>query len=193
VLLASWKNSATKKAAQRSGCPIGTIRSRLHRGRALLMAQLEILRDAPRRVSAANAKVEGRGVMKCEEFEAIGLERSGLRMSEVEADLQDAGGRARRAVPRLRGAAGNRGSRRAWALQALRETNGVMQKLPRGAVEMQLVREFGLRPPREEDAHGCDFCGLGAGYGGRAVCWRELVEFEIDTNSGRRCFRLEMA
>jgi len=28
--------------------------------------------------------------MKCEEFEAIGLERSGVRMSEVEADLQDA-------------------------------------------------------------------------------------------------------
>jgi len=31
------------------GCPIGTIRSRLHRGRALLMARLEMLRDAPRR------------------------------------------------------------------------------------------------------------------------------------------------
>jgi RNA polymerase sigma-70 factor (ECF subfamily) len=42
-----------EEAAQLSGCPIGTIRSRLHRGRALLLAKLEILRDAPRRVGAA--------------------------------------------------------------------------------------------------------------------------------------------
>jgi DNA-directed RNA polymerase specialized sigma24 family protein len=33
------------------GCPIGTIRSRLHRGRALLLAKLEIFRE-PRRISA---------------------------------------------------------------------------------------------------------------------------------------------
>src|SRR5207237_1109481 len=38
-----------EEAAQMIGCPIGTIRSRLHRGRALLMARLEMLRDAPRR------------------------------------------------------------------------------------------------------------------------------------------------
>src|ERR1044071_6295065 len=31
---------------------VGTIRSRLHRGRALLLAKLELLRDAPRRASA---------------------------------------------------------------------------------------------------------------------------------------------
>jgi DNA-directed RNA polymerase specialized sigma24 family protein len=47
-----------QEAAQLSGCPIGTIRSRLHRGRALLMAKLEILRDAPRRVKAAQGERE---------------------------------------------------------------------------------------------------------------------------------------
>jgi len=53
VLLCELEELSYEEAAQRSGCPIGTIRSRLHRGRALLMAKLEILRDAPRRVSAA--------------------------------------------------------------------------------------------------------------------------------------------
>jgi RNA polymerase sigma-70 factor (ECF subfamily) len=41
-----------EEAAAAAGCPIGTIRSRLHRGRALLLAKLEIFREAPRRVSA---------------------------------------------------------------------------------------------------------------------------------------------
>jgi DNA-directed RNA polymerase specialized sigma24 family protein len=36
-----------------ANCPIGTIRSRLHRGRALLMARLEMLRGVPRRASVA--------------------------------------------------------------------------------------------------------------------------------------------
>jgi len=31
---------------------VGTIRSRLHRGRALLLARLEMLRDTPKRASA---------------------------------------------------------------------------------------------------------------------------------------------
>jgi len=53
VVLCELEELSYEEAAQRSGCPIGTIRSRLHRGRALLMAKLEILRDAPRRVSAA--------------------------------------------------------------------------------------------------------------------------------------------
>ena len=42
------------RAAEALGCPIGTIRSRLHRGRALLMARLELLRDVPRRASAGS-------------------------------------------------------------------------------------------------------------------------------------------
>jgi DNA-directed RNA polymerase specialized sigma24 family protein len=33
-------------------CPIGTVRSRLHRGRALLLAKLEMLREAPKRANA---------------------------------------------------------------------------------------------------------------------------------------------
>jgi RNA polymerase sigma-70 factor (ECF subfamily) len=52
VVLCELEELSYEEAAQLSGCPIGTIRSRLHRGRALLMAKLEILRDAPRRVSA---------------------------------------------------------------------------------------------------------------------------------------------
>jgi len=52
VVLCELEELSYEEAAQLSGCPIGTIRSRLHRGRALLMAKLEILRDMPRRVSA---------------------------------------------------------------------------------------------------------------------------------------------
>ena len=53
VVLCELEELSYEEAAQLSGCPIGTIRSRLHRGRALLLAKLEMLRDAPRRVSAA--------------------------------------------------------------------------------------------------------------------------------------------
>jgi RNA polymerase sigma-70 factor, ECF subfamily len=53
VVLCELEELSYEEAAQLSGCPIGTIRSRLHRGRALLMVKLEILRDSPRRVSAA--------------------------------------------------------------------------------------------------------------------------------------------
>ena len=50
VVLCELEERSYEEAAQMMGCPIGTIRSRLHRGRALLMARLEILRDAPLRV-----------------------------------------------------------------------------------------------------------------------------------------------
>jgi len=53
VVLCELEELSYEEAAHLSGCPIGTIRSRLHRGRALLMAKLEILRDVPRGVSAA--------------------------------------------------------------------------------------------------------------------------------------------
>jgi RNA polymerase sigma-70 factor, ECF subfamily len=53
VVLCELEELSYEEAAHLSGCPIGTIRSRLHRGRALLLAKLEILRDVPRRVSAA--------------------------------------------------------------------------------------------------------------------------------------------
>ena|SRR5215467_9014109 len=48
VVLCELEERSYEEAAEMIGCPIGTIRSRLHRGRALLMARLEILRDAPR-------------------------------------------------------------------------------------------------------------------------------------------------
>ncbi len=53
VVLCELEEMSYEEAAQMAGCPIGTIRSRLHRGRALLMAKLEMLRGAPRRASAA--------------------------------------------------------------------------------------------------------------------------------------------
>ena len=53
VVLCELGELSYDEAAQMAGCPIGTIRSRLHRGRALLMARLEMLRDLPRRASAA--------------------------------------------------------------------------------------------------------------------------------------------
>ena len=52
VVLCELEELSYEEAAERSGCPIGTIRSRLHRGRALLMARLELLRDVPRRATA---------------------------------------------------------------------------------------------------------------------------------------------
>jgi RNA polymerase sigma-70 factor, ECF subfamily len=53
VVLCELEELSYDEAAQLIGCPIGTIRSRLHRGRALLLAKLEMLRDVPRRLSAA--------------------------------------------------------------------------------------------------------------------------------------------
>jgi len=53
VVLCELEERSYEEAAQMIGCPIGTIRSRLHRGRALLMARLEMLRGAPRRASAS--------------------------------------------------------------------------------------------------------------------------------------------
>jgi len=53
VVLCELEELSYGEAAQMAGCPIGTIRSRLHRGRALLMAKLEMLRGVPRRATAA--------------------------------------------------------------------------------------------------------------------------------------------
>jgi RNA polymerase sigma-70 factor (ECF subfamily) len=49
VVLCELEEMSYEQAARLLDCPIGTIRSRLHRGRALLLAKLEMLRDAPRR------------------------------------------------------------------------------------------------------------------------------------------------
>jgi RNA polymerase sigma-70 factor, ECF subfamily len=53
VVLCELEEMSYEQAAQIAGCPIGTIRSRLHRGRALLMARLEMFRGASRRASVA--------------------------------------------------------------------------------------------------------------------------------------------
>ena len=49
IVLCELEEMSYEQAARLLDCPIGTIRSRLHRGRALLLAKLEMLRDAPRR------------------------------------------------------------------------------------------------------------------------------------------------
>jgi RNA polymerase sigma-70 factor, ECF subfamily len=51
VVLCELQDLSYEEAAAIIGCPIGTIRSRLHRGRTLLLAKLEIFRQ-PRRISA---------------------------------------------------------------------------------------------------------------------------------------------
>lgn len=52
VVLCELEELSYEEAARLSGCPIGTIRSRLHRGRALLLAKLELLKDTPGRATA---------------------------------------------------------------------------------------------------------------------------------------------
>ena len=52
VVLCELEEMTYDQAARMLDCPIGTIRSRLHRGRALLLAKLEMLRDAPQRWSS---------------------------------------------------------------------------------------------------------------------------------------------
>ena len=53
VALCDLEELSYEEAAQMLECPIGTIRSRLHRGRALLLVKLEMLRGVPRKVHAA--------------------------------------------------------------------------------------------------------------------------------------------
>src|SRR5258707_11859698 len=81
-------------------------------------------------------------IMKCEEFEAIGLERSGLRTDELDAALRDAAAEHAAQCP------GCAALQEFWqearvALQALRETTRDAETPPR--VEMRLRHEFGMR------------------------------------------------
>jgi len=80
--------------------------------------------------------------MKCEEFEAIGLERNGLRMSELDESLRQAA--AKHAAECSSCAA----LQESWqetrlALQLLRETTREARTPQR--VEMRLRQEFGVR------------------------------------------------
>ncbi len=52
VVLCLLEELSYEEAASLLECPVGTIRSRLHRGRALLLAKLEILREVPKRAGA---------------------------------------------------------------------------------------------------------------------------------------------
>lgn len=53
VVLCELEEMSYDEAARALECPVGTIRSRLHRGRALLLAKLEMLREVPRRANAS--------------------------------------------------------------------------------------------------------------------------------------------
>lgn len=52
VVLCELEELSYEEAARVLECPVGTIRSRLHRGRALLLAKLEMLREPPKRANA---------------------------------------------------------------------------------------------------------------------------------------------
>jgi len=52
VVLCELEEKSYEEAARALDCPVGTIRSRLHRGRALLLAKLEMLREVPKRANA---------------------------------------------------------------------------------------------------------------------------------------------
>jgi RNA polymerase sigma-70 factor, ECF subfamily len=52
VVLCELEEMSYEEAASVLDCPVGTIRSRLHRGRALLLAKLEMLREVPKRATA---------------------------------------------------------------------------------------------------------------------------------------------
>ena len=52
VVLCELEEMSYEEAAAVLECPVGTIRSRLHRGRALLLAKLEMLRETPKRANA---------------------------------------------------------------------------------------------------------------------------------------------
>jgi RNA polymerase sigma-70 factor (ECF subfamily) len=51
VVLCELEEMSYDEAAHALDCPVGTIRSRLHRGRALLLAKLEMLREVPKRAN----------------------------------------------------------------------------------------------------------------------------------------------
>jgi RNA polymerase sigma-70 factor, ECF subfamily len=53
VVLCELEEMSYDEAARSLNCPVGTIRSRLHRGRALLLAKLEMLREVPKRANAS--------------------------------------------------------------------------------------------------------------------------------------------
>ncbi|SRR6266852_2215486 len=52
IVLCDLEEQSYEEAARLLCCPIGTVRSRLHRGRALLMARMEFLRGQPRKAAA---------------------------------------------------------------------------------------------------------------------------------------------
>ena len=54
IVLCELEEMSYEEAARVLDCPVGTIRSRLHRGRALLLAKLEMLREVPKRVNAGH-------------------------------------------------------------------------------------------------------------------------------------------
>ena len=53
VVLCELEELSYEEASRILECPVGTVRSRLHRGRALLLAKLEMLRESPKRANAA--------------------------------------------------------------------------------------------------------------------------------------------
>jgi len=57
VVLCDLQEMSYEKAAEVLGCAIGTVRSRLHRARALLAAKLNEFREVPRKAAASHGTV----------------------------------------------------------------------------------------------------------------------------------------
>jgi RNA polymerase sigma-70 factor (ECF subfamily) len=55
VVLCELEELSYEETARLLDCPIGTVRSRLHRARALLLAKLEMWRNSPRQAAASGA------------------------------------------------------------------------------------------------------------------------------------------
>jgi RNA polymerase sigma-70 factor (ECF subfamily) len=64
VALCDLEELSYEEAAERMECPVGTVRSRLHRGRVLLLAQLELLRGNVRRERVAAPDGETRNELR---------------------------------------------------------------------------------------------------------------------------------
>src|SRR5258707_2699044 len=118
-------------------------------------------------------------IMKCEEFEAIGLERSGLRTDELDAALRDAAAEHAAQCP------GCAALQEFWqearvALQALRETTRDAETPRRG--EMRLRQEFGMRHRTARARSAAIFAALAPAAAGGLVSRGRLWELGIAPN-----------
>src|SRR5260370_10441623 len=112
--------------------------------------------------------------MKCEEFEAISLERGGLRMSDLDASLRAAAAEHAATCPDCAALQESWQEARV-ALQLLRETTQGAQAPQR--VEMRLRHEFGRRHRTAKARFAAGFSAWAvpaASLGAARLTWRDV-------------------